>query len=298
MQKHRLLLVVGGVIVAAILVASLGGGDSVKPYDATNEWRAAVKVAWFYVDEQGYEHDCGGGSGTLVADTQTVLTAEHVITLRDQDRVDCPGAKLWVGYPVEAQGLSYAWWPAEVTAKDDVLDVALVRVNLSGEPDGASKAVGAIESIRDGSWGVRAIAAVADGPDLGDPLHVLSYPGIGGPSITYTAGHAAGWSQISDQDSKREFVYLKLDLTIAGGSSGGGVLDASGRLVGVVLAVGSGYESDLVDCRPLADTNGDGEITDADPCVPVGGFINAALSLNDVRTFLGNHGALAEEPTE
>jgi S1-C subfamily serine protease len=283
-------------LVAVVLAAGCAGNTAATaaPGSPSTEWGSAVNIGWFYIGDDGEEYGCGGGSGTLVGDTTTVLTAAHVVAWTSEDEAECPGAQLWVGYPVEARGQYFVWWKAEVTASDDLLDIALVSVDVSGAPDGADDAEGAIASIRDGSWGSRPVAVEEFGPNLGDALHVLSYPGIGGYGITYTAGSAAGWAYINDEDSGKEFEYLKLDLTIAGGSSGAGVLNERGELVGVVIQGGADWESDVVDCRKLADTNEDGEVNDADTCIPFGGFINAALSLYDVRVFLGQHGALVE----
>jgi V8-like Glu-specific endopeptidase len=286
---------VGATLVILLVTGCTGslGGPSAHATLAT-EWGSAVNINWFYIADDGEEYSCGGGSGTLVSDTTTVLTAAHVVAWTPEDEQDCPGAELWVGYAFEARGQGFIWWKATVTASDETLDVALLSVDVAGTPDGADDADGAIASIRDGSWGSRPIAAEDAGPNLGDPLHVLSYPGIGGYGITYTAGNAAGWAYINDEETGKEFEYLKLDLTIAGGSSGAGVLNDRGELVGVVIQGGADWESDVVDCRKLADTNEDGEVTNADTCIPVGGFINAALSLYDVRVFLGQHGALVE----
>ena len=274
-----------------ISCSATAGSVATTPTLAT-EWGSAVKVTWWYFADDGEEYECTGGSGTLVASTDRVLTAAHVVDWTPDDEAACPGAVLWVGYPVEARGQTFVWWKATVTAADDLLDVALLEVDLMPQPDGATDASGAIASIRDGSWGVRAVALDESGPNLGDPLHVLAYPGIGGWGITYTSGAAAGWSIIEPDDSDKSFEYLKLDLTIAGGSSGAGVLNERGELVGVIIQGGADWGSDTVDCRKLADTNEDGEIDDLDTCIPFGGFINAALSLYDVRVFLGAHGAL------
>ena len=285
----------GAALVVFLATGCAGStGAAGSPTSLATEWGSAVNIVWSYIADDGEEYGCGGGSGTLVGDTTTVLTAAHVIAWTPEDEQDCPGAELWVGYPVEARGQYFVWWKATVTASDKTLDVALLSVDVSGTPDGADDADGAIASIRDGSWGSRPIAAEDAGPNLGDPLHVLSYPGIGGYGITYTAGNAAGWAYNNDEESGKEFEYLKLDLTIAGGSSGAGVLNDRGELVGVVIQGGADLESDVVDCRKLADTNEDGEVNDLDTCIPFGGFINAALSLYDVRMFLGQHGALVE----
>jgi uncharacterized protein (DUF2141 family) len=52
-------------------------------------------------------------------------------------------------------------------------------------------------------------------------------------------------------------------------------MDASGKMVAIPSQLGSGDDQAVVDCRVIADTNGDGNINDRDMCIPVGGFINA-----------------------
>ncbi|GAG44402.1 unnamed protein product, partial [marine sediment metagenome] len=55
----------------------------------------------------------------------------------------------------------------------------------------------------------------------------------------------------------------------------------AGELIGVPAIVGSGAESgQVVDCRPVVDTNRDGVVDDQDDCVPVGGFINGLRPVN------------------
>lgn len=292
MEKSKPLIALGAIFAGILLISTLNSqGTSQNTALGAVGWESAVRVEWYYT-EDGKELYCSGGSGTLVRDTKTVLTAAHVITQDEEDTRTCPGAVLWVGYPVEARGMRFVWWKASISAQDDVLDVALLDVDLNNEPDGAHDASEAIALIRGGSWPVRSIAANDAGPSIGDPLHILSYPAIGSWTLTYTEGSAAGWSEIDDTEgSGKKFEYLKLDLTVAAGSSGSGVLNARGELVGVVIRGGADWESEVVDCRfNVADTNGDGEVDDRDSCVPIGGFINAALSLYDVRTFLGNHG--------
>ena len=296
MQRGPLTTILLLVLFTAALVGCTGSTavTGTTSNAVATEWGSAVKVTWWYFEEDGEEYECTGGSGTLVSSTDRVLTAAHVVEWTQDDEANCPGAVLWVGYPVEARGQGFVWWKAEVVASDETLDVALLEVDLLAKPDGARDAEGAISAIRDGSWGVRAIAPESGGPNLGDPLHALSYPGIGGWGITYTAGVAAGWSVIYPDETDYSFEYLKLDLTVAGGSSGAGVLNEKGELVGVIIQGGADWDSDAVDCRKLADTNEDGEVNESDTCIPSGGFINAALSLYDVRVFLGQHGALTE----
>jgi hypothetical protein len=85
---------------------------------------------------------------------------------------------------------------------------------------------------------------------------------------------------------------MKVDLNITHGSSGSLVLNQDGDVVGLVALLGipMGEEEDSVDCTILADTNLDGEIDDDDTCVSVGGFINSAVSLEQLRGYLVKYG--------
>jgi hypothetical protein len=102
----------------------------------------------------------------------------------------------------------------------------------------------------------------------------------------------AGWSY--DDTTETNAGIMKLDMTVAGGSSGSGLLDSEGRLIGLIVMGGvtrfpAGDERndiDWVDCRHAADTNGDELIDDEDTCLPTGGFINGAVSLFPLRQFL------------
>ena len=276
-----------GVIIGsqALSVVSDTANRASRAQEYGKELESAVQVGWYYKDEKGDEYGCFGGSGTLIQDPATVLTAAHVVTLTEKDKQDCPNAYLQVGYAVDPRGEYFVWWDAEVQKSDEVLDIAVLNVFISSEPaSGSTDAPGAVERIRSGDWSVRPIATSASGPNLGDQIHAFAYPAIGGYGATYTTGSAAGWSAIEDRGA--HFEYLKLDMTAAGGSSGAGVLNASGELIGIVLQGGADYVSDTVDCRKVADTNEDGKVDDLDTCVPFGGFINAALSLGDIRSYL------------
>jgi hypothetical protein len=49
---------------------------------------------------------------------------------------------------------------------------------------------------------------------------------------------------------------------------------------------------DILDCRQLVDSNGDGKIDDADSCQPLGGFLNGAVALAPLRAFLQDENIL------
>jgi V8-like Glu-specific endopeptidase len=240
--------------------------------------------------EEEYEL-CGNASGSLVGSPNTVVTAQHVIEWTDEKEKLCSGASIWVGYNFDPKAEFFVWWPAEVRRESEDQDLAVLTVDLTAEPwiEDESIAFGALLA---GDWPTLDVAPMEEEPQIGDPVQLYSYPGIGSYSVTYTSGHLAGWSY--DDTTETDAGIMKLDMTVAGGSSGSGLLDSEGRLIGLIVMGGvtrfpAGDERndiDWVDCRHAADTNGDELIDDEDTCLPTGGFINGAVSLFPLRQFL------------
>jgi hypothetical protein len=305
-----LLLAGVGVLLALALFAN-GNSSSVTPSPSAKPllesgglWQSAVQVKWVIKGTDGELSGCGGGSGGLVGEVDQVLTNEHVINDSELEG-DCADAKLYVGYPVEPTGVYFVWWPATVRGSNEFLDLALldVEMNIDAVVDD-NKYPASIVLQHD--WPVYELATEV--PLLGEPISIYSYPGIGGYSMTFTAGHVAGWSwdfwseEDAKDDSTDEWLegynadadgyreYMKLDATIAHGSSGSSILNAEGKLIGVSSLLGINQRDDTVDCSLLADTNDDGEVDEKDTCVPVGGFLNASATLGDIRVFLTKQG--------
>jgi hypothetical protein len=299
---------VGAIVVLALLTSGNTGNvtpipNSKPALEDGGLWQSAVKVEWVAKDADGALLDCGGGSGGLVGEIDQVLTNEHVVN--DSENVgDCADASLYVGYPVEPTGVYFVWWPGTVRGVNEFTDLALVDVDLTATAtEDNSDYPSSIVLAH--TWPVFPVASKE--PVIGAPISIYSYPGIGGPSMTFTAGHIAGWAWASwtekevaemspgwiasynaDPDGYRDF--LKIDATTARGSSGSSVLSATGEIVGVIVIAGSSTQVETTDCRPLADTNDDGSINDTDSCVPTGGFINGAVTITDVRLFLTGQG--------
>jgi V8-like Glu-specific endopeptidase len=304
------MLLAGVGVVLALALFSNSNSGSVTPSPSGKPllengglWQSAVQVAWQVKKPDGNLFYCGGGSGGLVGEVDQVLTNEHVVNDEDNEG-DCAEAKLYVGYPVESTGVWFVWWPASVRGDSPFLDLALVDVDLT--------AAAVVENsdypasiVLTNKWPVYTVAN--DVPNLGDSIAIYSYPAIGWYSMTFTAGHVAGWSwdywtdeDIKDenpawiaefrQDSDGRRDYMKLDETVAHGSSGSSVLNQDGEIIGVSTLVGVGFQTDKVDCMEFVDTNEDGTIDDKDACVPVGGFLNASATLGDIRSFLTKQG--------
>ena len=205
------------------------------------------------------------GSGTVISEDGLILTNAHVV-LSDRffDVVD-----LMVSITTEQDRPPEPMFYADVVQGDVGLDLAVIKVrsDLNGAPVNFSEM--GIEPVRIGR---------AESLQLGDPIIILGYPGIGGETITLTRGEVSGFTSEAPYGNR---AFIKTSATIAGGNSGGLAATPQGEIIGVPTQVGSGdLEGAIVDCRPLADTNRDGVIDERDNCVPTGGFINALRPVN------------------
>lgn len=227
---------------------------------ATAEQLAAAVVRLAPTDAAGNE--CWWGSGTLIDASGTILTNFHVV---ENVPSQCDYQRLVVSVTDRTDQPPTPAYLGAVHAMDPVADLAVVRITsgLHGEavtPDLPFIPVGDSDTV-----------------GLGDSLRILGYPGIGGDTITFTDGRVAGFLSDSEHGDR---AWIKTAATVAGGNSGGTALDSAGRLIGVPTRSSPGDTSQAVDCRIVSDTNGDGQVTEDDTCVPIGGFINGLRPVN------------------
>lgn len=227
-------------------------------------WQAVVQIEAI-VNVDGNKKTGWTGSGTIISSDGLILTNAHVVLSDRFYRVE----DLIVSLTVASDAPPVRSYYASIVQADEDLDLAIIKpyqdingynldyslLNLPFVPLGDSNKL-----------------------DLGEPLVILGYPGIGGETITLTRGEVSGFTAESPYGNR---AYIKTSATIAGGNSGGLAVNEHGELIGVPTAVGTGDEGDaVVDCRALMDTNRDGYIDDQDSCVPTGGFINALRPIN------------------
>jgi len=240
-------------------------------------FKVAVQLGPLLEVEQGGKTSLrskGWGSGTIISPDGYILTNYHVVDvedLKDQvpDNVTVREWEMAVFVTVKVDEPPVPAFIAEVVAAKPRLDLAVLRVTST--PDG--KPV---------NWSKTKLphATLGDSDELLplDKLYIFGYPGIGGDTITVVEGEVSGFTAEVGVGNR---AWIKTNATIAGGNSGGTAVDEDGKLVGVPTQAGSGSESSsYVDCRPLADTNGDGQVDEDDTCVPIEGFINALRSIN------------------
>jgi len=229
-----------------------------------NLLRATVQI--FALVHEGRQYQpLWTGSGTILTPSGLILTNAHVAS--DPDPNYRPDA-LGVAITVRSDDTPELRYLAEIRAIDYDLDLAVIQIvsDLSGN---------AVDPQQLGLTYVP--LGDSDTLELGDLLHILGYPGIGGETITFTEGVVSGFTREPGIEGR---AYVKTDATIAGGNSGGLAANLSGEMIGVPTQVGYGGAERFADCRYLADTNGDGVIDENDNCIPVGGFINAIRPVN------------------
>jgi serine protease Do len=220
--------------------------------------RATVQIFALY--ESGGEWQVvWSGSGSIIRPDGLTLTNAHVVDDRYGEYTH-----LGVAITERTDQPPELMYLAEIAAVDYGLDFAVIRIvsDLDGNP-----AVVDLPYVGLGD---------SDAMEIGDHLRILGFPGIGGNTITFTEGTVSGFTQERGIDGR---AWIKTDATIAGGNSGGMAVDNAGLLIGVPTQASAGGDQ-VVDCRPVADTNRDGYVDENDTCVPIGGFLNGLRPIN------------------
>lgn len=155
----------------------------------------------------------GGGTGFFVSSDGMIVTNRHVVSDANAD------------YTVLTHdGTEY---PAKVLARDEILDFAVLKVE--GE-NFTAVTLGDSDAIKIGQ------TVIAIGNSLGEFSHSVSRGIISGMQRNITAGSGFG-------DSEELTDIIQTDAAINFGNSGGPLLDASGRVIGINTAVAQGAEN-------------------------------------------------------
>ena len=280
--RTSIVITVSGMLALAGLACSLGGSAGVPPTQAgpapaalptaasagstADLARATVQILALQTVGDRYEV-VWSGSGTIIRADGLILTNGHVVDDRLSE-YEFLGVAI-TNRTDEAPELLYR---AEIAAADYSLDLAVIRIvsDLDGLPVEVTLPALAVGD--------------SDRVEIGDHVRVLGYPGIGGETITFTEGAVSGFTSERAVEGR---AWIKTDATIAGGNSGGMAVNAAGELIGIPTRASAGEtEGDIVDCRPVVDTNRDGLIDDSDTCVPIGGFINGLRPVNLARPLI------------
>lgn len=236
--------------------------------------RSVVQIIAVEEGSGGQLYRIWTGSGTIVSEDGLILTNCHVAFPEAMWGSSYAHDGLVVALTGRSDEPPEPTYFAEVVQYDPNLDLAVIRITrtLDGNP------------VDPEELNLPALPlADSDQIEIGEDLYIFGYPGIGGETITFTRGSVSGFNSERGVEGR---AWIKTDATIAGGNSGGTGVNEAGELLGVPTQGGAGNTEDIVDCRYIADTNGDGRIDENDNCVPMGGFINALRPVNLARPLI------------
>jgi hypothetical protein len=235
--------------------------------DVGDVMKAVVQVVALRQGFLGGMSSAWTGSGSVVHPAGLILTNCHVASPRDMGMSAPPADRLAIAVTESSDEPPAVSYFVDVVAKDPQLDLAVLQVvaDVRGRPVRGLE----LPFVEIGD---------SDALQLGERLAIFGYPGIGGETVTYTAGNVSGFTGQRGVQSHR--AWIKTDATIAGGNSGGTAVNESGQLVGIPTQAAAGAGVVPVDARPVLDTNRDGVIDERDSPMAVGGFINGLRPIN------------------
>lgn len=206
-----------------------------------------IRLSIVQVVVQDSGEDCYAGSGSVIIDQWHVLTNFHVI----ESDANCDVDQIFIETINRIDSAPIRTHRAEVVAVDENADLAILQITP-------------IDTQLD----ILVPVQIASEAKLGDELIAIGFPAIGGDSVTVTKGEISGFSNYLGVR------WIKSSISISAGNSGGGAFNSAGQLVGIPTLLGVPGSDEKTDCRPVRDTNGDGDVDDDDECVSMGGFIN------------------------
>jgi S1-C subfamily serine protease len=241
-------------------------GDGLSSNERANLMAATVQIYALF-EQNGELVPAWTGSGTILNKTGMILTNAHVAAPTTQGEPDDPDALAVALVQSEDKPPVFSYL-AEVRAADGFLDFAVIQVVSTIDGDAIDPNSLNLPFVPLGN---------SDNVHVGDRLSIFGFPGIGGDTITFTDGSVSGFTS---EDQVGDRAWIKTDATIAGGNSGGLAANNSAEIIGVPTIASSGADTDITDCRVVQDTNGDGQLTKDDTCIPIGGFINGVRPIN------------------
>ncbi|MEK7499610.1 MAG: trypsin-like peptidase domain-containing protein [Patescibacteria group bacterium] len=157
--------------------------------------------------------DIGGGSGFLVSADGMIVTNRHV--------VDQEGAEYTVFLN---DGTKHT---AKIVARDQLNDIAVLKIDVNNLP---------FLSFADSSALKVGQTAIAIGNSLGELRNTVSTGVVSGLSRSITAGNGFGKSEQLNE-------VIQTDAAINPGNSGGPLLNLSGQVIGVNVAIAQGSQN-------------------------------------------------------
>lgn len=159
------------------------------------------------------------GSGTVVDPSGLIVTNRHVLSSDDKSLIRYCG----VGFTNDLHVAPKISYIGTVVATRDSVDLALLKITeqIDGQPIPKSFSALDISGAKDASLAL----------NIGDPVFIGGYPGLGSETFTFTSGVVSG--RVGNE-------LIKTSALIDSGASGGAVFNADGNYVGIPTAAAKG----------------------------------------------------------
>jgi S1-C subfamily serine protease len=226
------------VLALVIVLTGIAGGSSAQDVGRTARQgmlRASVKLMTPYE----FSKDAGSlCSGTLINQLGYILTNFHCVGypvdgerdreleragLRPGDLYNRQGTSV-VAMTTDARRLPAPTYNARVIATDPEADLAVLKI---------TSYVNSRQPLPKPLPLVTLPLADSDEIEALDRVYVIGYPGVGGDTVTATEGMVSGFI---DEDKDGAVDWIKTDVLINQGSSGGAAVNERGELMGIPTA--------------------------------------------------------------
>lgn len=184
---------------------------------------ATVRVIVPVADEQDVYST---GSGTVLSEDGYILTNYHV--MGDIEKEELYNARGFAGIavnPPTLKGQPVLKFTAVMVRGNPALDLAVLRiVGLLEDAEAPLPDNLGLSPIKMGN---------SDDLLIGDEVSAIGFPTIGGDTVTFTTGIVSGFL---DEDRDGVFEWIKADVNINHGNSGGLAINEAGEMIGVPTA--------------------------------------------------------------
>ncbi len=210
--------------VAAVLAIAMG---VVYAMPQRQQLGQAIGASVYIVSLNDEGKPLARGSGTVLDPRGLILTNFHVVANEDESALCNSKGVVAVLITRDPRENAVPMYLARVLKYDPKIDIAAIQI-ISDLKGNKLSTPPTLPSITVGD---------SDTMEVGSPLTIVGYPGLGQDTVTVTTGLVAGF--IKDEN---ENALMKTDAEINPGNSGGTALDDAGELIGIPTFTSEGKE--------------------------------------------------------
>lgn len=209
-----------------------GSVDTPQDTGTKNDLNKLAKstVRLYMLDD---DYNCiGTGSGTIMNKQGYILTNFHCVGT--ENGLNNSEGYVAIALTDDVRVNSQPGYLAQFRSGDQALDIAVVQI---------------IEDINGNKVTPEDIKLVpakigdSDVVEMGEGINILGYPGVGGDTITFTAGKVSGFI---DENNDSNVDWIKTDAVVNHGNSGGTAINDKGEMIGIPTAKQVGEDNDIM----------------------------------------------------